>query len=55
MSMSEVKEIMNKNNLEFLPVISDENKVVGCFESRGIKRLIARKITELKNQSKSLE
>lgn len=55
MSMSEVKEIMNENNIEFLPVVSDDNKVLGCFESRGINRLIAKKIAELKNQLKSLE
>lgn len=53
--MSDAKEILDKNNLEFLPVVTNENMVVGCLESRAIQRLISKKITELRNQPKPFE
>lgn len=46
--MTEAKELITKNNLECLPVVAEQNKVVGFLESRAIQRLISRKITELK-------
>jgi len=45
-SVLNAKEILERNNLEFLPVVTEENKVVGSLESRAIQRLISRKITE---------
>ena len=45
--MSDVKNLLEKNHLEYLPVVSNGNKVVGFLESREITRLISRKIGEL--------
>ena len=53
--MSDAIEILDKNNLEFLPVVTEENIVVGSLESRAIQRLISKRITELRSQPKSFE
>lgn len=45
-SVLNAKELLERNDLEFLPVITEKNKVVGSLESREIQRLISRKITE---------
>jgi Kef-type K+ transport system membrane component KefB len=52
--MSEVKELLARYNLEYLPVVTEENKVVGLLESRAINRLISTKIIELQRQAESL-
>ncbi len=49
-SLSEVKEIMGRYGLEYLPVVTKNNKVVGCLESRMIQRQISRKIVELQKE-----
>lgn len=52
--MSEVKELLARFNLEYLPVVTEDNKVVGFLESRAINRLISTKIIELQRQAESL-
>lgn len=52
--MSEVKEVIDSYNLEYLPVVTKENRVLGLLESRRIKRFISRKILELQRQAESL-
>jgi len=50
--MSDVKNILERNHLEYLPIVSNDNKVVGFLESREITRLISRKIEELQRNNK---
>ena len=52
--MSEVKELLGRYNLEYLPVVTEEHKMVGFLESRVIQRLISKKIIELQKQTDSL-
>jgi len=53
--MSAVKELLDKYNLECLPVITDENKLVGLIERRELDRLLSRKMLELQKKARSLE
>ncbi len=52
--MIEVQEILNRYNLEYLPVISAENKVLGFLEKRQISRKISTRLIELQKQAESL-
>jgi len=54
-SMSEVKRLLAKYNLEYLPVITEANTVVGFIERRMIYRIISTKMMELQKQADSLE
>lgn len=53
--MSAVKELLDRNDLECLPVITDENKLVGFIERRELDRLLTRKMVELQKKARSLE
>ncbi len=46
-SMSEVREILSKYNLDYLPVVDGDNRILGLIEQRMIQRFISRKIMEL--------
>ena len=52
--MSEVQEMLNRYNLEYLPVVSSEDEVVGFLERRQISRKISTKLIELQKQAESL-
>jgi NhaP-type Na+/H+ or K+/H+ antiporter len=52
--MIEVKEILNRYNLEYMPVVSAGNKVLGFLERRQISRKISTKLIELQKQVESL-
>lgn len=51
----EINEILKKNNLEYLPVVSYDRKLMGLLESRSIQKLISTKIMELQKNVDVLE
>ena len=53
--MLDALEIMKQNHLEYLPIVSDDNTVVGLLENRTIQRYISRKILEMKEKIDTLE
>jgi len=54
-SMTEARHEMARNQMECLPVVTKDNKLVGFIESRSIQRLISQKIAELERKSMDLE
>jgi Kef-type K+ transport system membrane component KefB len=50
----EAKDLIDSYSLEYLPVVTKEDGVVGLLESRRIKRFVSRRILELQKQSESL-
>jgi Mg/Co/Ni transporter MgtE len=50
----EVQEILSRYNLEYLPVVSAKNEVLGFLERRQISRKISTKLIELQKQVESL-
>ena len=52
--MTEVQEILSRYNLEYLPVVSSKNEVIGFLERRQISRKISTKLIELQKQAESL-
>jgi Kef-type K+ transport system membrane component KefB/predicted transcriptional regulator len=52
--MVEVQEILSRYNLEYLPVVSSKNEVLGFLERRQISRKISTKLIELQKQAESL-
>jgi Kef-type K+ transport system membrane component KefB/CBS domain-containing protein len=52
--MVEVQEILSRYNLEYLPVVSAKNEVLGFLERRQISRKIFTKLIELQKQAESL-
>ncbi|UCC96007.1 MAG: cation:proton antiporter, partial [Candidatus Omnitrophota bacterium] len=54
-SASEVKEILARYNLEYLPVVTQGDKIVGFIERRMVYKTISTKMMELQRQSDSLE
>jgi len=54
-SISELKGILAKYNLEYLPVVAQDDEVVGFIERRMVYKVISTKIMELQRQADSLE
>lgn len=54
-SLSSVKELLDKYNLEYLPVVTNDNVMKGFIERRILAKLISTKILELQRQADSLE
>jgi len=54
-SISELKNIFAKYNLEYLPVVNSNNKVVGFTERRMVYKIISTRVMELQRQADSLE
>lgn len=52
--MQEVKELLSRYNLEYLPVVTEGGKVLGFLESRMINKIVSTKIIELQKQAESL-
>jgi len=52
--MVEVLEILSRYNLEYLPVVSAKDEVLGFLEKRQISRKISTKLIELQKQAESL-
>ncbi|NQT28630.1 MAG: hypothetical protein HQ570_03440, partial [Candidatus Omnitrophica bacterium] len=53
--ISELKGILAKYNLEYLPVVTQENEVIGFIERRMVYKVISTKVMELQRQVDSLE
>jgi len=53
--MPDVKEIMTKNRVDYVPVLDDDRKVLGLLESRNIERHITKKMLELEQTVNNLE
>ncbi|MBU2495653.1 MAG: CBS domain-containing protein, partial [Candidatus Omnitrophica bacterium] len=54
-TLSEARDILNKYSLEYLPVVTPENKVDGFIERIIFDKLIATRILELQKQADILE
>lgn len=54
MPISIAKDLLETHGLEYLPVVSEENRVLGLLELRRMKRFISRKVMELQRQAESL-
>jgi Kef-type K+ transport system membrane component KefB/CBS domain-containing protein len=52
--MVEVQEILSRYNLEYLPVVSSKNKVIGFLERRQISRKIFTRLVELQKKAEAL-
>lgn len=52
--MTEVMEILNRKNLEYLPVTSGDNKVLGFIERRAMNRKISTMIIERQQKAEKL-
>jgi len=52
--LSDVMGILDRHGIDYLPVVSAQNEVLGMLESRSIQRQISRKIIEMKKQADSL-
>jgi Kef-type K+ transport system membrane component KefB/predicted transcriptional regulator len=52
--MTEVLEILNRYNIEYLPVVSGKDKVIGFLERRQISRKISTRLIELQKQAEAL-
>ena len=48
--LSEVKEILDKHNIEYLPIVNKDNKIEGFIESKGLNKWISTKIIELQKR-----
>jgi len=54
-SISELKGLLAKYNLEYLPVVTQENEVAGFIERRMVYKVISTKIMELQRRTDLLE
>lgn len=52
--MSEVMKILNKYDIEYLPVVDEKNKITGFIERKKLNKFISTKIIELQKQADSL-
>jgi Kef-type K+ transport system membrane component KefB/predicted transcriptional regulator len=52
--MQEVQETLNRYNLEYLPVVSTHDEVIGFLERRQISRKITTKLIELQEKAEAL-
>ncbi|MDD5618452.1 MAG: cation:proton antiporter [Candidatus Omnitrophica bacterium] len=53
-TLSKAKEMLNKYNLEYIPIVSQADKLEGFLEIRMLERLIEKKILELQRQADAL-
>ena len=53
--IAEVKEILNRYDIEYLPVVDEANKIKGFIERKKLNRFISTKILELQKQADSLD
>ena len=52
---AEVREILNRYNIEYLPVVDGKEEVVGFIERKNLNKFISTKIIELQKKADSLE
>ena len=55
MPISEAKEILNRYDIEYLPVVDESNKIKGFIERKKLNKFIATKIIELQRDADFLE
>lgn len=53
-TLSEVKEILGRYGVEYLPVVNKEKVVLGMLESRSMQRQISRRIIEMRKKAEAL-
>ena len=53
--ISTVKELFSTYTLEYLPVVTEEKKLMGIIERRQLDRLLSKKMMELRKRVSSLE
>ena len=49
--MPEVRQILDNNKLDYLPVVTSDNKIEGFLESSAVQRLISARIIEMQNKT----
>jgi CBS domain-containing protein len=54
-SIFELKRTLARYNLEYLPVVDGDNKIVGFIERRMLYKIISTKVIELQRKADSLE
>jgi len=54
-SILEIRETLNKYDIEYLPVVDKGNRIEGFIERKKLNRIISTKIIELQEQADSLE
>ena len=54
-SVLEVKEIFNREHVEFIPVVGEDNKALGVLETRDIDQLIKKQIIEMHQKAEAME
>ncbi|MBD3272617.1 MAG: CBS domain-containing protein [Elusimicrobia bacterium] len=52
--VSEAKDLFNRYNLEYLPVVTGDNTIVGLIEERTLNKLISTKMIELQKKAEQL-
>ncbi len=53
--LSEVKEILNRHNIEYLPIVDENKKIEGFIETKNLNKWISTKIIGLQKQADSLD
>jgi len=53
--ISEVKEILDKHDIEYLPVVDGSNKIEGFIERKKFNKFISTMIIKLHKQADSLD
>ncbi len=53
--LSEVKEILNSHNIEYLPIVDKDHKIEGFIETKSLNKWISTKIIELQKQINALD
>ncbi|MFB0510159.1 MAG: CBS domain-containing protein, partial [bacterium] len=53
-ALAEVKEILSRYGLEYLPVVAKDNKVLGLLETRSMQRQIAKRLIEMREKADAL-
>ncbi|MDH5185678.1 MAG: cation:proton antiporter [candidate division WOR-3 bacterium] len=53
-ALAEVKEILSRYGLEYLPVVAKDNKVLGLLEVRSMQRQIAKRLIEMREKADAL-
>ena len=54
-SISEIREIFNRYDIDYLPVVNEDNELEGSIERRKLQRFISTRMIELQKQADSLE
>jgi Kef-type K+ transport system membrane component KefB/CBS domain-containing protein len=53
-NLSEVKDILGRYGVEYLPVVTKEKELLGMVESRSMQRQISRRIIEMRKKAEAL-